>query len=232
MTIASEIERLQWAKSNIKTSIEGKWVEVPSNAKLSDYSGYIDQIPTWWASSYHWVKLYNNRVTNNDCTPTTTNVISWEEDWKQYWLCATTTEPSSHNYYYYGVYTFRKVWDWDISYAFTENGTYQNSSYTYTTRHWEVYKSWNSVRVFTFTDWARSWQSSSNRRSYCYQFDWDISTWSLSSTYLWQWAYQDYNYANYWWDVTWYTQVTWSTRIASAVWNEIDDDWYIYLVLN
>lgn len=230
MTIASEIERLQTAKSNIKTSIEGKWVEVPSNAKLSDYSGYIDQIPTWWASSYYWVKLFNNLVTSNDCTPATTNVISWEEDGKQYWLCATTTEPSSHNYYYYWVYTFRKVWDWDITYAFSENSNYQNSSYTYTTRHWEVYKSWNNVRVFTFSDYAYS--GSGRYYSFCYQFDWDISTWSLSSSYLGTGTYQDYNYASYGWDVTWYTQVTWSTRIASAVWNEIDDDWYIYLVLN
>lgn len=47
MTIASEIERLQTAKANIKTSIENKGVEVPSSTSLSNYNTLIDQISTW-----------------------------------------------------------------------------------------------------------------------------------------------------------------------------------------
>ena len=46
MTIASEITRLQWAKASIKSSIEWKWVTVPSGAKLNDYPGLIWQIKT------------------------------------------------------------------------------------------------------------------------------------------------------------------------------------------
>lgn len=46
MTIASEITRLQWAKADIKTSIEGKGVTVPSSASIDEYSWYIDQITT------------------------------------------------------------------------------------------------------------------------------------------------------------------------------------------
>lgn len=44
MSIASEISRLQTAKANIKTSIEGKGVSVPSNAKLDTYNTYINSI--------------------------------------------------------------------------------------------------------------------------------------------------------------------------------------------
>ena len=44
MSIASEIERLQGAKAEIKTSIENKGVTVSSDAKLDDYSDYIDSI--------------------------------------------------------------------------------------------------------------------------------------------------------------------------------------------
>ena len=44
MSIASEISRLQTAKQNIKSSIEGKGVNVPSDATLSDYPNYIDDI--------------------------------------------------------------------------------------------------------------------------------------------------------------------------------------------
>lgn len=46
MTIASEITRLQWAKANARTSIQNKWVTVPSSAKLDTYHTYIDQIDT------------------------------------------------------------------------------------------------------------------------------------------------------------------------------------------
>lgn len=44
MSIASEITRLQGAKSDIKTAIEAKGVTVPSSAKLDDYDTYISQI--------------------------------------------------------------------------------------------------------------------------------------------------------------------------------------------
>lgn len=45
MSIASEISRLQGAKADIKTAIQGKGVTVPSAAKLDDYADYIDDIP-------------------------------------------------------------------------------------------------------------------------------------------------------------------------------------------
>ena len=46
MTIASEIQRLQGAKADIKTAIENKWVSVPAETTLSWYSSYIDAIDT------------------------------------------------------------------------------------------------------------------------------------------------------------------------------------------
>lgn len=46
MSVAEEITRLQTAKANIKTAIEGKGVQVPSSALLSTYNTYINQIQT------------------------------------------------------------------------------------------------------------------------------------------------------------------------------------------
>lgn len=46
MSIASEITRLQGAKADIKTAIQGKGVTVPANAKLDTYDTYINQIVT------------------------------------------------------------------------------------------------------------------------------------------------------------------------------------------
>lgn len=44
MSVASEIQRLQTAKADIKTAIENKGVTVPSSAKLDTYDDYIDSI--------------------------------------------------------------------------------------------------------------------------------------------------------------------------------------------
>lgn len=44
MSIASEITRLQNAKASIKSAIENKGVQVPSNALLDTFSTYIAQI--------------------------------------------------------------------------------------------------------------------------------------------------------------------------------------------
>lgn len=44
MSIATEITRLQTAKSDIKSSIEAKGVTVPSSALIDDYADYIDNI--------------------------------------------------------------------------------------------------------------------------------------------------------------------------------------------
>ena len=47
MTVASEITRLNTAKSCLKASIEAKWVTVWSSLSLSCYYKCVDAIPTW-----------------------------------------------------------------------------------------------------------------------------------------------------------------------------------------
>lgn len=44
MSIATEITRLQTAKSDLKTAIENKGVTVSSEALISDYADYVDEI--------------------------------------------------------------------------------------------------------------------------------------------------------------------------------------------
>lgn len=46
MSIATEIERLQTAKGDLKTSIEAKGVIVPSEALIDTYDTYVDAIET------------------------------------------------------------------------------------------------------------------------------------------------------------------------------------------
>ena len=44
MSIASEIARIQEAKSSLKASIEGKGVTVPSDASIDVYPSLVDDI--------------------------------------------------------------------------------------------------------------------------------------------------------------------------------------------
>lgn len=44
MSVASEITRLQTAKADLKTAIEGKGVTVPSSTKLDGYADLVDSI--------------------------------------------------------------------------------------------------------------------------------------------------------------------------------------------
>ena len=48
MTIASEITRLQCAKSDIRQAIIDKWVDVPASDNIDCYACCINDIPTWW----------------------------------------------------------------------------------------------------------------------------------------------------------------------------------------
>lgn len=57
MSVATEISRLQTAKSDIKTAIEAKGVEVPSSAKIDVYDDYISQISTGKQKEYDNVPL-------------------------------------------------------------------------------------------------------------------------------------------------------------------------------
>ena len=59
MTIASEITRLQNAKSSIRTAIQSKWVSVPTSAKLDSYYTYINQIKSSaWCVSASCLELW------------------------------------------------------------------------------------------------------------------------------------------------------------------------------
>lgn len=227
MTIASEITRLQWAKTSARTSIQSKGVSVPSNAKVDTYHTYIDQITS--IDILSGVSLKEYQFSPYKTKPDVSSVISWNEWNLLYWLCCTTIEPKESNTYHYWICTFRRpTVNADVTYAYKSDGETQNSSYTYPTRHFEAYRNGNDIRVFAFSDRAWSWDS--RYWSFCYQFDWNISTNAITTSYLGTWSYGDYNYRDYWWDTTWYTSLRWSSWVKEAVWT-VPERWALYLKL-
>lgn len=73
MSIATEITRLQNAKSAIKTSIEGKGVTVPSTTTLDGYSTLIDSISSGTNS---WTKLGETNITTASTSTSNANIGS------------------------------------------------------------------------------------------------------------------------------------------------------------
>lgn len=71
MSIATEITRLQNAKSAIKTSIEGKGVTVPSSTTLDGYSTLIDSISS---GSSAWTKLGEKDITTASTSTSNSSV--------------------------------------------------------------------------------------------------------------------------------------------------------------
>ena len=69
MSVASEITRLQNAKADLKTAIEGKGVTVPSSTKLDGYADLVDSIQQGGGSvdgKYLYVNLDNAGTTQSN----------------------------------------------------------------------------------------------------------------------------------------------------------------------
>lgn len=122
MTVASEIERLQWAKSDIKTSIEGKWVTVPASAKLDTYSCYIDQIKapdySCWTLAY-WLKA--------------TTPLNW---YSNYWLWLQYSEVTE---------------DWVVSWIFTNRWRYWSYDCDYQDYYFLSKKIWCNPQRYSLS---------------------------------------------------------------------------------
>lgn len=228
MTIASEITRLQWAKSSARTSIQNKGVTVPSSAKLDTYHTYIDRIVTKPVALTSWLRLYNNRVSGVDDIPDIYNLRSFENNGKLYWCCLCSMEnysSSSQSTYQYALYHWVKQSNSDIAYTYTsitwpwiyiwsQDGT----AYSYIS-----YTNWTKVRYY-FTEYETvSWGWYTY---WVYKFDWDLSNNTCTTARV--GASQNPTSL---FDTTWYFSLTENSRVQSATGNNIDDAAYIYLTL-
>lgn len=67
MSVNSEIERLQNAKSALKTAIESKGVTVPNSTKLDGYADLVDSIEQGGSDGvYKCISLNNKGTTSNN----------------------------------------------------------------------------------------------------------------------------------------------------------------------
>lgn len=169
MTVASEITRLQWAKADIKTSIENKWVTVPSSTKLDWYSTLIDSIQTWVPQATYnamqtlaWIPAYMNMSWGSSYQLKTASLACWD-----YYIYAWSTNGAV----WYAVFVWHPQY-WCVHY-------------------WYQYESWYTVDVSWMTatlyeNWVLSlsviWRTTSvNSSTWLLQWWWTAS-WSVVAT--------------------------------------------------
>lgn len=193
MTIASEITRLQTAKSNIKTSIEWKWVTVPSNITLSSYPAYIDAIDTGSIDGIFTPASFTieNAVQNTKWW-VGVRADLWDiatADMQTYRHYFWVTDPDSTAYDSRYVYCWVKnPWSnpymtWRLAWVVDSSSNYHIRTLD---RAMRMKRVWNSsVKVSSLiSDWYRaswSWQMTNCSR-YC--FNGTDSSWEVVSLWL------------------------------------------------
>lgn len=205
MTIASEITRLQWAKSDIKTSIENKWVSVPSSAKLDTYSWYIDQIKTWmW-----WLEVFIpqtliiiDAISNSNASPGMRETIydwySLEEDAYYHYFWYRDDDDTAEDWY--KIWAISKTAWTDLQFhtwfASYRNG--DNNSYTRIVSR-RMKKSWDNVIVSVLwtNEYDRDWHYPDGRNMTYYCTNMTNTTgatetlWTIYADSWWQYSQAD-----------------------------------------
>lgn len=92
MSIASEISRLQTAKSDIKTAIEAKGVTVPSSATIDTYDDYVSQISGGGGSSEDLKKIIDRTIASIVIPSDVTTIGSYA-----FYQCASLTSVTIPN---------------------------------------------------------------------------------------------------------------------------------------
>lgn len=155
MTIASEISRLQWAKTNIRTAIQNKWVTVPASAKYDNYAGYINQIQTWVPQEQYDAMVLmapnsyrdTDSIRNSEYTPRVIrnlpDIINADSSKYFHYFILENSETSADKYNI-SVAVKSKWWDfWRTESAQIDPGNPNNYG-----AHWtdfRVKRSWNDV---------------------------------------------------------------------------------------
>ena len=230
-TVASEIQRIQNAKAAIKTSIEWKWVAVPSSAKLDTYSTYIDQIEQWWElgsvieyirdqwwvqinQKYETIRTYHSQYNGNVCVPNN-RVFNW---WTVLWYACSY----QHNSWWWYAEEVRAIWykNWIFRYLSTHHSQNQNTN----TAYWWTADDWYLWHKYTnnYWSWYYKFDFENNQvieYSYPTQEDPAVPSWYQDSCTFWTWTISttimswdievvwklDYD-NNQWANVLWYFQ--------------------------
>lgn len=210
------------AQQQIRTSIINKWVNVPANATIDTYPWYIDQIVVKNPWMTH---LITPKTTIYSYSSTGTNLppISWEYNWVAYWAGNFYWYTGSQSYKdYEGVCCCKIMPSTWIAWANLVAGTIDSSDRvgrTEVPNAWNIWKNSDSslAKIFIFLNQYAQSSYPDDDRTYCFAWTRDTVNNSLTPHGETRGTQYDYNPSDYWYDLTWFTQVTGSSWIDSIV---------------
>lgn len=232
MTVASEITRLQWAKSCICSAIVNKWVSVPSGLKLDNYYSCINAIPAAvYLTQAEYDALPSSKLT--DWIPyiimSWTSIVCIMRNWQKYsvsrfldivvvwggwWGWAVCV---FRNWNLEEVHWWWWGWWWNVIACTVIN---PDNVYTVSIWSWWIWWRWNnckwcdwwttcfwSIVAIWWTWWCpRVWWNSWSGGS------WGAGWWASNGTWWgWGWAWATWGWCAWnnslWWN--WWTWLCW-----------------------
>lgn len=198
MTIASEIDRLNLAKANIKTAIESKWIEVPSSSKIDAYPSYINSISTWVSQETYDTLLaqYNELLLNYNAEwiflPASFTIVDFVRN-KDSWVsmssnvCDTIKPDWSAYYHYFWISnSSTTAYDWWNFCCFSKT-PWNNPTVSLWTELPENNHYYNSVTLNIASRMKIDWNDV-KVSSLCVRINdsnwWNVSWWTYTSTFI------------------------------------------------
>lgn len=209
MTIASEISRLQCAKSDIKTAIEEKWVEVWESVTLDDYANCIAAISSWpkyWCVDvlvvWWWWSAWGRTCSFNK------SAWWWWAGWVilENWYVINSCENGSIPI---------TVWCWWAWYVCDRVCNWWDSIFHNLIAKWGWAWAWYNCEDWycatPWTWWSWWWWYYKNCKWYWTNWQWyDGWTWGMNPS--WYWC----SWGGWWW--AWWVWCSWESDLGIVPW--------------
>ena len=188
MSVASEITRIQNAKSDIKSAIENKGVSVPSNALIDTYATYISQISGGSSGLTYETGTYEPTVNEDRPTINFTNTHSEAPIYVGIFDVTNTTDQTTQTNYCWQYFDHYKVWGTSLPYSSTTLKYafvfyyYRGTSTTATKTGWLQCSNNSDNEGNDDISYPRYWVDESSFRPYTYTTG---GRWRATKTYKW-----------------------------------------------
>lgn len=245
MTIASEITRIQWAKSDIRQAIIDKWVDVCADLTIDNYACCIDAIQTWWWEKYYellvvawwwggwnwWWWAWGVVHKTISLSDNTYNIIVWK--WWCKWACSYVYWCNWWDSQFWDIIAYWWGWWWPCSYCacrwcnwWSWWGRWHNYCYTSESYIWKWCIIWLEAQ---WRDWGNWWTNN----CYLYPFGWWSWWWA---TQEWSGAYSNHS-AGVEFDISWENVIyswwgwggtRWCDARQAIWWSGVWWNWAVY----
>lgn len=188
MSVATEITRIENAKSDLKTAIENKGVSVPNDALLDTYATYVSQISGGSSGLVYETGTYTPSADTDRPTITFTNAHTEAPVYVGIFDTTDTSEQTTNTNYCWEYFDHYKMWGSGVPYA--SNGIryatifycYRATSTTATTSAWIQCSNNSDSTSDTDTSYPRYWATETGFKP---SSNSTTRKWRPSRTYKW-----------------------------------------------